>query len=546
MAGNPSVQFVASRTRLRDCKLPDARKWLRCLFVAAAAVGLTALARAHQAQPRFVTALFETVTSNSAAQSITADELRRHAAALADDTFEGREAGSRGGRAAAGYLQMQFKAYGLKPAGDKGGYFQVFNGNCRNILGLVEGSDPALKDEVIIFSAHYDHVGYGNARNSFGPTGYIHNGADDNASGVATLLEVAQAYAQLDPKPKRSVLFALWDSEETGLNGSKHWLARPTIPLAQVRLMLNMDMVGRLRNNKLTIYGARTARGLRRLVSLPNRDDPVSIDFSWEIRSDSDHHPFYARGIPILMAHTGLHGDYHRPSDDVEKLNVEGMQRVARLLLGVITTLADQPELPKFRDAVRRESIGTRETIDRVQPPPPGRLGLLWDREDNSAPGLKIARIVSGSPAEQAGLRVGDRLLSFAGTELAHGTDLAAVVLEAANPVKAMVAHQGADEPIEMTIQLRGQPTRLGISWREDEAEPGSVKLVTVIPSSPAARAGLRPLDRIYAVNGQEFSSGQHLRQLLDATMMPFELLVESGGKVRTAVIDRPAPSTPK
>jgi len=299
-------------------------------------------------------------------------------------------------------------------------------------------------------------------------------------------------------------------------------------------------MVGRLRNNKLTIIGARTARGLRKLVSLPNHDELLSLDFTWEIRNDSDHHPFYARGIPILMAHTGMHGDYHRPSDDVEKLNVDGMRRVATLLFGVVTTVANQPELPRFRDTVRRESTWNQATIERIEPSPPGRLGLTWDRDDSSAPGLKVVRVVNDSPAARAGLRAGDRLLSFAGTELAHGTDLAALVVSAANPVAAVVARPGAEEPLSLTVQLRGQPTKLGILWREDDAEPGSIKLVGVVPGSPAARAGLRPLDRVYAVGGQTFASGQEARQLLDAASMPYELSVESAGRVRSAVIDVP------
>jgi hypothetical protein len=489
------------------------------------------------AKPLFASWPGEALTSAAALDGITSADLRRHVSALADDTFEGREAGSRGGRAAAGYLQMQLKSYGLKPAGEGGGYFQQFNGNCRNILAIIEGTDPALKNEVILVSAHYDHVGYGNARNSYGPTGYIHNGADDNASGASTLLEVAQACAQLEPKPKRSILFALWDAEESGLNGSKHWLSKPTMKLSDVRLMINMDMVGRLRNNKLTVYGARTARGLRKLVSLPNGGEPMTIDFDWQIRSDSDHHPFYMRGIPILMLHTGLHGDYHRPSDDVEKLNVDGMQRVARLLFGLTVEVANLPELPKFRDAVRRESTWTQQTVERVQAPPPGRLGLHWDREDKAAPGLKVLQVVPGGPAAQAGLRTGDRLLSFAGQELAADTDLAGIVLAAQNPVQAVVARQGAEQPIPLTVQLRGQPTKLGIVWREEEAEPGSVMLISIVPGSPAARAGLRPLDRVYAVNGQAFNSGDDLRQLLAAATVPYELSVERVGQVRAAKI---------
>jgi len=482
----------------------------------------------------------EALNLDAAAASITAGEIKQHAAALADDTFEGRATGSRGGRAAAGYLQLQFKNFGLKPAGEAGGYFQAFDGSSRNILGLLEGSDPELKKEIILVSAHYDHVGYGNARNSYGPTGYIHNGADDNASGVATLLEVAKACTRLEPKPKRTLLFALWDAEESGLNGSKHWLSRPTQPLADVKLMINMDMVGRLRNNTVTVYGARTARGLRRLTSQPNLDEKLALDYSWEIRNDSDHHPFYMRGIPILMLHTGLHGDYHRPSDDVEKLNVDGMHRIAKLLFGIVTTVADQPQLPKFRESVRRESSWAKSTIERIEPTPPGRFGLQWDREDTAAPGLKVIGVSPGDPAAQAGIRVGDRLLNFNGQELTAGTNLAALVVSAQNPVKVTLARAGAEQPVELAVQLRGTPTRLGILWREDDAEPGAVKIVGVVPASPAARAGIKPLDRVYAVNGKDFASGQELRQMLDGLPMPYELSVERAGHVRLAVVEGP------
>ncbi|MBI2823803.1 MAG: M20/M25/M40 family metallo-hydrolase [Planctomycetia bacterium] len=473
----------------------------------------------------------------AAADTITAGELHHHVAALADDAFEGRESGSRGGRAAGGYLQLEFKKFGLAPAGDKGTYFQLFDPSSRNVLGILEGSDPALRDQVVLLSAHYDHVGYGNARNSYGPTGHIHNGADDNASGVATLLEVADACCRLEPRPKRSILFALWDGEEKGLLGSKHWLSRPTVRLGQVRIMVNMDMVGRLRNNKLEITGARTAAGLRKLASRPNGDEPMLLDFTWEMKDNSDHHPFYARGVPILMAHTGLHSDYHRPSDDVEKLNIDGMRRVARYVFGLVTELADEPELPRFRDAGRRESQWTQQSVERPMEPLPSRLGLNWDPHDVSAPGLRVIRVTAGAPAAQAGLKVGDRLLSFAGQELSAGTDLAGMVASAESPAKAVVQRVGAEQSQELSIALRGQPAKLGIAWREDDAEPGSVKLIRVVPASPAARAGLRVLDRVLAVNGQEFADGPALQQLLNATTMPYELLIERGGHLEAVTV---------
>jgi Zn-dependent M28 family amino/carboxypeptidase len=174
--------------------------------------------------------------------------------------------------AAGNYLAKAFSAAGLTPAGENGSYFQGFNGNCRNILGIVAGSDAALKQEVIAIGAHYDHVGYGRNGNSFGPIGYIHNGADDNASGTAAILEMIDAIKRLPTPPKRSLLFVLWDAEEDGLIGSRHWIARPTIPLARVKLYINLDMVGRLKNDRVEVYGSRTLAGSRRLLAEENAD----------------------------------------------------------------------------------------------------------------------------------------------------------------------------------------------------------------------------------------------------------------------------------
>src|SRR4029079_3833841 len=180
----------------------------------------------------------------AAAASITKGELKTYVDVLADDTFEGRETGSRGGRVAAHYIMKALEQLGATPVGDGGTYFQPFQANSRNILGFVEGSDPRLKEQVLVIGAHYDPVGYGSARNSYGPTGYIHNGADDNASGVAGLLEVLDAVKRLAQSARRSLLFAFWDSEEGGLHGSRHWISRPTVPLAKVVLDINIDMIG--------------------------------------------------------------------------------------------------------------------------------------------------------------------------------------------------------------------------------------------------------------------------------------------------------------
>jgi hypothetical protein len=489
----------------------------------------------------------ETNAKSSLAQSVTIEDLRRHVQVLADDTFEGREAGSRGGRAAAGYLGREFQKCKLAGGAGPGGYYQSFGGQYRNILGLLEGSDPRLKQEVIVIGAHYDHVGYGSAQNSYGPTGYIHNGADDNASGAAGLTEIVEAFSRLEARPKRSILFAFWDGEEKGLLGSKHWVSQPTLPLARVRLMINLDMIGRLRNDYVEIYGSRTGRDLRRLVSLQNRDSNLRLDFSWKMRDDSDHYSFYEKGIPVLFVHTGLHDDYHRPSDDAEKVNLAGMRRVVQLLCGVLYELADEAQLPGFRQAGRTDSPHTQQELERPLPPLPGRLGLSWDLgAERAGQGLRVSRIARGSAAARAGIQPGDHIVQFDGEAVQAGEKLQARVLAAANSASIVLRRPGAVEPVKLGVQLAGQPVRLGISWRVDPAEPQAVALSRIVAGSPAARAGLRLNDRIYEVSGKSFASSDEFRGLVSETSRPLELLVEREGRLRVVTLEPPAPAPDK
>ncbi len=313
----------------------------------------------------------EAAVRAAAARAITSDKVKTHVDALADDTFEGREAGTRGSRAAAGYIVAEIQKFGLPGGGPRASYYQQF-GSYRNILAFAEGSDPKLKDQVIVISAHYDHVGYGTNRNSYGPTGHIHNGADDNASGVSGLLEVMEAVSQLPQRPKRSILFAFWDGEEKGLLGSEHWVAHPTVPLDRVPIMLNVDMIGRLRNQQVEVIGVRTSPGLRRRISEVNDPDGLRLVFEWDIRPDSDHQPFFSHGIPFLMLHTGKHPDYHRPSDDAHLINNDGLSRISQLMFHLVVELADAPTLGPFRSASRTESNGLRHMRERGLAPPPG------------------------------------------------------------------------------------------------------------------------------------------------------------------------------
>lgn len=403
----------------------------------------------------------------AAMNSITDDELYEHVEVLADDVYEGRAAGSRGGHAAAHYILDQIKPYGLTPGGDNGSYVQTFNDDCRNILMLLPGDDRLVEQEVIVVGAHFDHVGYGRNSNSFGPTGQIHNGADDNASGTSVLLETIEAFAQSGLKTRRTILFAFWDGEEKGLLGSRYWINHPTLPLDRVKLDITIDMVGRLRDERLLVLGTRSGYGLRRLLC-DSADDPLQLDFSWEVSENSDHWPFLERGIPIALLHTGLHSDYHRPTDDVEKINRTGMREVSRYLFGSLVSVANAEQLPRFRAAGKRESDSMRRALEK---PLPATSLTAWP----------------------------------------------------------------ANEP----------KPRLGVTWREDEAEPGSVLLIRVVDGTPAAAAGLDPGDRIIEFAGKPFADGAALRTAihaeLDAARTEIPMQVERRGHVRTVTLEMPS-----
>ena len=479
------------------------------------------------------------VEFDAARSSIHGSDIQAVIEVLADDKFEGREAGTRGGQAASQYLARQRELHQVRGAGDSGGFLQTFRATCHNVLGILEGSDEQLRNQVVVICAHYDHVGYGTPRTSRGPIGLIHHGADDNASGVAGVLESLAAFTQLDERPKRSILFALWDGEEKGLWGSKHWLANPTVSLSQVVFALNADMIGRVRNQQLKVYGTRTSYGLRRFVSLQNQASDLLLDFTWELKAESDHHPFFAHDIPVMMFHAGLHEDLHRPTDSADKINRDGAERVAKLLFSVAHGLANSPELAGFRPSCRRESPGDSLRLEQPLPPAPPRFGANWQRQPGNGYGFVVTQVVPGTPADQAGIRTGDRLLRLANHEADDDAILRMAILAARSPVDVVVQRRD-EEPRSLTVPLAGEPLRLGISWREDDAERHTVIVTRVSYSSAAALAGLEPGDRIYQVAGQDFRDGTEFLQRANNSQSSLELLVERRGRFKTITLRWP------
>ncbi len=473
----------------------------------------------------------------AALESIRVEELKGHVEYLADDALEGREAGTRGGREAGDYLAAQLQRLGQSGAGVDGGSFQPFEPNFRNVLVRWEGGDPHLRNQYVVVGAHYDHIGYGTKKNSRGSVGQIHNGADDNASGASALLELAEALTLLPEPPKRSILLVFWDAEEKGMLGSKHWADHPTVPLEQIAAMLNVDMVGRLRQERLVVFGSRSAFGWRRLVSQGNEDPGLKLDFPWKMKANGDHWPFFDRGVPVLMFHTDVHEQYHRPGDDARLVNADGVRRVARLLLLVTWDLANRDVAPHFREAARREDNSAQQALLGPDPEIPDRLGIAWEPGEASTGGVGLTRVVAESAADKAGLKPGDRIVEFAGRPIRSGDELTWALAGARGPASMAVERAGHEQPLELTVQLNGDPLRLGVTWRVDDAEPGTVVLTGVIPGSPAAWAGLQPGDRIYQIAGRDFADDAQFAELAKTLPGPLNLLVERDGRVRTVEI---------
>lgn len=404
-------------------------------------------------------------TAAAAHASIQAADASRHVHALADDALEGREGGSRGGRAAGAYIVTALEQLALQPAGDHGTFYQGFGG-MRNILALVPGADPGLAHELVVVGAHYDHVGYGTASNSYGPTGYIHNGADDNASGVAGLLELAEAIGHLPSRPRRSILIAFWDGEEKGLLGSYHFLRVRPAALASFTTVfsVNLDMIGRLRGERLEVYGARTAAGLRMACLEANARANLELSFDWEIVDDSDHYPFIAAKIPTVMFHTGLHDQYHRPSDDTHLVNFSGIEPVTRLVLDFVTMIADDPGPPRaFRGQCRGESAATRRGLEMPAPEvvtsgprPRWGVGTRGDACEPTAP--IVVRVTAGSPMAAAGVLLGDRIVAIDGLPLVDQQDMLARLSAAGDRVEIDVDRKGR----RLRLTAHAGPTMIG------------------------------------------------------------------------------------
>lgn len=333
---------------------------------------------------------------------------------LASDDLEGRAIGTDGEVLAAKYIADQFREIGLEPKGTDR-YFQVFKVNKpsnpheeavigtdgdgitgRNVVGFIDNE----AEYTIALGAHYDHLGYGNEGSLYRGERAIHNGADDNASGTAALIQLAEIFSGRDSN--YNFLFMAFSGEENGLWGSNYFAKNSTVAVDSINFMINMDMVGRLNDEKsLAINGVGTSPAWNEVIDMVNTDS-LKIVTSESGVGPSDHTSFYLQDVPVLHFFTGQHEDYHRPSDDADKINYSGMVQIIRYIERLIDQVDD------------REKLAFTKTQDSSTDTP--RLGVtlgvvpdyLFDEE-----GMRIDGVTEGKPASAAGMQKGDVVIQL-------------------------------------------------------------------------------------------------------------------------------------
>ncbi len=344
-------------------------------------------------------------------------ELRSLVTALCDPALGGRVVGSKGIDKAAEMVAASFETAGLKPAGDTSSWYQSFTPEgpkiidavllpagakwgqmtLRNVIGMI----PGTGDGCIIVGAHYDHLG-------LSAQGSVYPGADDNASGVAALCDIAKTLAA-EPARKRSIVFIAFSGEEEGMLGSLWYVEHPVLPLESTIAMINLDTVGRMEGRRLLVLSASTA------VELPDAFRGINLEYGFDLAVPekgplgSDHVPFVSKGVPAAHLFTGANADYHRTTDTPEKINYEGLREIAAFTAETVRFLADRDRRLTF---VAPPADNAKAPAAASQPAAPRRvsLGTIPDMAFQGD-GVLISGVLPGSPAEKAGLQKGDRIV---------------------------------------------------------------------------------------------------------------------------------------
>jgi aminopeptidase YwaD len=321
----------------------------------------------------------------------------------------------------------------------------------QNVVALAPGRDPAFAGkEYVVIGAHFDHLGRSPA-NALDQGNAIRNGADDNASGTAAILELARRFAA---KPaRRPVVVVHFTGEELGLLGAQWFVQHSPVPTGAIATMVNFDMVGRLRNDRLIVYGAATAREFPAIIDSANFEPKLRINAVGDGFGPSDHSAFYAKGIPVLHFFTDLHDDYHRATDDVDKIDAAGVARVVDVAERVVRAIADRPERPTLVQSAAAPTMAPARQGSNVY------LGTIPDMASSDVPGLRLTGVRAGSPADKGGLAAGDVIVGFGGREVKdlYSYSEALYAHKPGDEVEVVYLRGGARRTTRVTLGTRGQ-----------------------------------------------------------------------------------------
>jgi len=289
--------------------------------------------------------------------------------------------------------------------------------NSQNVVGMIEGSDPILKNQYVVIGAHFDHLGTGGAGTSsrMPDTVAVHNGADDNASGVSAMLEIGQKL--VFEKPKRSVILVAFGAEELGLLGSRNFTENPIVPIDSITAMLNIDMLGRMNEQNIQVGGVKTSPSFNDLLSNTGEVLGLNLSMSDQGYGPSDHASFYSKNVPVLFFTTGPHIDYHTPYDIIERINFEGMELGTEFIYEIANELANQQEKLTFQEAGPKSQPSRHGRELKV------RLGIMPDVSSTQTNGLAVLAVTENQPAWFAGMKKGDVITSINGKKIGNIQD---------------------------------------------------------------------------------------------------------------------------
>ncbi len=317
--------------------------------------------------------------------------------------------------------------------------------SANNIIGVIKGSG-SLAEEVVVIGAHYDHLGRGGTSSlATGVGEKVHNGADDNASGTAGLLEIAGAFAGQSNQLRRTLLFVAFSGEEQGLLGSRHYVGQPILPLDKTVAMINMDMIGRMKGKRLIIGGTGSSLEWNEILAQLNKTSGFDLKFQESGFGPSDHSSFYGKNIPVLFFFTGVHRDYHKPSDDYDKINIAATKRIVDFVFQTAKKIS-RMERPIFVKTKETRPNATRGEF-RVT------LGIIPDYGEE-VEGVRLSGVREGSPAAKAGLQPGDLLVKWCGKKVTNIYELTYILQEHLPGDQVQISVIRNNKEIQLTAKL--------------------------------------------------------------------------------------------